>query len=426
VKYHIWTVGCQMNVADSRKLAAGLDRAGLSASAGPEGADLVVLNTCSVREHAEDRAIGQLGRLKRLRDRGQTMKIAVMGCMVGPRDDELQRRFPYVDAFARPQDFAPIMALAGIDDAGGEFWPSTFAQPDGVTAYVPVVHGCDKFCTYCIVPYRRGRERSRTIADIRNEVEHYCARGVREVTLLGQTVEAYGHDLPDAPDLGDLMRAIHDVGGLERIRFLTSYPKDMTPRIVDAVAELPKVCESFYIPVQAGHGAVLDRMRRGYTLAEYLETFDMVRARLPHAAMVTDIIVGFCGETEAEFRATYELLERLRFDKVHVAAYSPRPGTIAHRTMADDVPEAVKLERLHAIEQLEARISTEINRALLDTQQEVLVESRRDGRWNGRNRAGKLIHFEGEAEVGRLATVRIEHATAWSLQGTALPAPVPA
>ncbi|MGE5183334.1 MAG: MiaB/RimO family radical SAM methylthiotransferase [Acidobacteriota bacterium] len=379
-----------------------------------------------MREHAEDRAIGQLGRLKRLRDRSRSMKIAVMGCMVGPRDDDLRRRFPYVDAFARPQDFAPIMELAGIDDAGGEFWPATFAHPDGVTAYVPVVHGCDKFCTYCIVPYRRGRERSRTIADIRNEIEHYCARGVREVTLLGQTVEAYGHDLPDTPDLGDLMLAIHDVEGLERIRFLTSYPKDMTPRIVDAVAELPKVCESFYIPVQAGCDTLLERMRRGYTLAEYLATFEMVRARLSQAAMVTDIIVGFCGETEAEFRATYGLLERLRFDKVHVAAYSPRPGTIAHRTMADDVPEHVKLERLHAIEQLEARISTAINKALLDTQQEVLVESRREDRWNGRNRAGKLIHFEGAADIGRLATVRIEHATAWSLQGRALPAPVPA
>jgi tRNA-2-methylthio-N6-dimethylallyladenosine synthase len=426
VKYHIWTVGCQMNVADSRKLAAGLDRAGLSAVAAPEDADLVVLNTCSVREHAEDRAIGQLGRLKRLRERGQSVKIAIMGCMVGPRDDDLRRRFPYVDAFARPQDFAPIMGLAGVDDAGGEFWPSTFAQPDGVTAYVPVVHGCDKFCTYCIVPYRRGRERSRTIADIRNEVEHLCARGVREVTLLGQTVEAYGHDLPERPDLGDLMRATHDVPGLDRSRCLTSYPKDMTRRIVDAVAELPKVCESFYIPVQAGHDALLDRMRRGYTLDEYLATFEMVRTRLPQSAMITDVIVGFCGETDAEFRATYDLLERLRFDKVHVAAYSPRPGTIAHRTMEDDVPEHVKLERLHAIEQLEARISTEINRALLDTQQEVLVESRREGRWNGRNRTGKLIHFEGAAGVGRLVTVRIEHATAWSLQGTALPAPVPA
>ena len=438
MKYHIWTVGCQMNVADSRKLAAGLDRAGCDATDAIADADLVVLNTCSVREHAEDRAIGQLGRLKKMRSRGKDFKIAVMGCRVGVRDDDLRRRFPYVDAFARPQDFAPIMAIAGIENTGGEFWPTTFATPDAVTAFVPVVHGCDKFCTYCIVPYRRGREKSRTVDDIRNEVEHYCARGVREVTLLGQTVEAYGHDLepgsgardagsPDGrPDLGDLMRALHDVPGLERIRFLTSYPKDMTPRIIDAVAELPKVCENFNIPVQAGDDAVLERMRRGYTLAEYLEKFEMVKARIPHAAMVTDVIVGFCGETDAEFQHTYDLLERLRFDKVHVAAYSPRPGTIAHRTLADDVPADVKQQRLQAIEQLEARVSAEINRAFLDTEQQVLVEQRREGRWTGRNRAGKLVHFQGDAEAGATVTVRIEHTTAWSLQGTALPATVPA
>ncbi len=305
-------------------------------------------------------------------------------------------------------------------------WPTTFATPDAGTAYVPVVHGCDKFCTYCIVPYRRGRERSRTIADIRNEVEHYCARGVREITLLGQTVEAYGRDLPGTPDLGDLMRAVHDVPGLERVRFLTSYPKDMTARIVDAVAELPKVCENFNIPVQAGDDAVLERMRRGYTLAEYLEKFDLVKSRMPGAAMVTDVIVGFCGETDAEFANPHALLERLRFDKVHVAAYSPRPGTIAHRTMPDDVPAEVKQERLHAVEELEARVSMEINRGFLDTEQEVLVESRREGRWTGRNRLGKLIHFEGVAEPGQLVTVRIAHASAWSLQGTALPATVPA
>jgi tRNA-2-methylthio-N6-dimethylallyladenosine synthase len=456
-----------MNVADSHKLAAGLERAGLEAAAAPESADLVVLNTCSVREHAEDRAYGMLGKLRKQRKRGRDFKIAVMGCMVGPKHDGLAKRFPYVDAFARPQQYQPILDLIGIDDAGGEFWPMTYAKPDSVTAFVPVVHGCDKFCTYCIVPYRRGRERSRTIEDIRNEIEHYCTRGVREITLLGQTVEAYGRDFakhetsfPDridlidvsfaeeptmddgrrdteaafatydtphgGPDLGDLMRAIHDIAGLERIRFLTSYPKDMTPRIIDAVAELPKVCENFNIPVQSGDDAVLARMRRGYTLDEYLEKFELVRSKIPHAAMVTDIIVGFCGETDAEFRNTYDLLERLKFDKVHVAAYSPRPGTIAHRTLPDDVPAEVKQERLRAIEELETRVSFEINQRFLDSVERVLVESRREERWTGRNRLGKLVHFEGAASIGELVDVRIERATAWSLQGTALPAPVPA
>ncbi|MBF6599978.1 MAG: MiaB/RimO family radical SAM methylthiotransferase [Dehalococcoidia bacterium] len=433
-----------MNVADSRKLAAGLDRAGCTATDAAADADLVVLNTCAVRAHAEDRAIGQLGRLKRLRERGKDLRIAVMGCMVGARSDDLRRRFPYVDVFARPQDFAPILRVAGIDDGGGEFWPSTFAEPDAPTAFVPVIHGCDKFCTYCIVPYRRGREKSRTIAEIKLEVEHYCGRGVKEITLLGQTVEAFGRDLGAGrfvgadwceergasaarpPDLGDLMRAVHDIDGLERIRFLTSYPKDMTPRIIDAVAELPKVCENFNIPVQAGDDGVLARMRRGYTLAEYIDTFEMVKARIPAAAMVTDVIVGFCGETDAEFARTCELLERLRFDKVHVAAYSPRPGTIAHRTLADDVPAEVKQERVQAVERIEARISAEINAGLLDSEQDVLVEQRREGRWSGRNRLGKLVHFGGEAGIGQIARVRIERATAWSLQGRALPASVPA
>ncbi len=477
MKYHIWTVGCQMNVADSQKLAAGLDRAGLEAADAPESADLVVLNTCSVREHAEDRAYGMLGKLRKQRKRGREFKIAVMGCMVGPKHDALAKRFPYVDAFARPQQYQPIMDLIGIEDAGGEFWPTTYATPDSVTAFVPVVHGCDKFCTYCIVPYRRGRERSRTIDDIHNEIEHYCARGVREVTLLGQTVEAYGADLvagksavggrgfPDridlidvsgidspapvtmfgatgegarppvdviyptehgGPDLGDLMRAIHDIDGLERIRFLTSYPKDMTARIIDAVAELPKVCENFNIPVQSGDDDVLLRMRRGYTLDEYLEKFELVRSKIPHAAMVTDIIVGFCGETDAEFQNTYDLLARLKFDKVHVAAYSPRPGTIAHRMLADDVPADVKQERLHSIDELETRLSFEINQRFLDSVERVLVESRREDRWTGRNHLGKLVHFEGAANIGDMVDVRIERATAWSLQGTALPAPVPA
>jgi tRNA-2-methylthio-N6-dimethylallyladenosine synthase len=434
MKYHIWTVGCQMNVADSRKLAAGLDRAGLQAADAMDDADLVVLNTCAVREHAEDRAIGQLGRLKKERAKGRDFTIAVMGCMVGPRHDDLKRRFPHVDVFARPQEFSPILEAAGIDDAGGEFWPSTYAEPDAVTAFVPVVHGCDKFCTYCIVPYRRGRERSRTVEEIRTEVEHYCARGVREVTLLGQTVEAYGNDLTDdGRDLGDLMRAVADVPGLARIRFLTSYPKDMTRRIVEAVAGAPSVCENFNIPVQSGDDAVLARMRRGYSLDEYLEKFEMVRSIIPGAAMVTDVIVGFCGETEREFRNTYDLLERLRFDKVHVAAYSPRPGTIAHRTMTDDVPAEAKQERLQAIERLEARISAEINAAFLDSVQEVLVEKARDGHWTGRNRVGKLVHFAGDARahtvpahcIGELVNVRIERTTAWSLQGTALPATIP-
>jgi tRNA-2-methylthio-N6-dimethylallyladenosine synthase len=418
-RYHIWTEGCQMNVADSAKLAAGLDRFGWQATDGLESADLVVLNTCVVRERSELRAISKLGSLKAMKRKGADFRIVVMGCMVGPKDDDLRKRFPYVDHFARPQAFEGIFETLGLtDDSGGEFWPSTFGAPTGPTAYVPVIHGCDKFCTYCIVPYRRGRERSRPIDEVKEEVAHLVHAGVREVTLLGQTVEAYGKDLPDAPDLGDLMTKLHDLPNLARIRFLTSYPKDMTPKIVEAVRDLPKVCEFFNVPVQAGSDTVLERMRRGYKVGEYREKVGLIRSLMPAASITTDVIVGFCGETDAEFQETYDLLADIRFDKVHVAAYSPRPGTMAHRRMEDDVPPEVKKERLHAIEDLEEAVSTSLNARLDGTEQEVLVEGKRDGRWVGRTRSNKLVHFAGDAGIGETVTVRIDHASAWSLQGT--------
>jgi tRNA-2-methylthio-N6-dimethylallyladenosine synthase len=307
--------------------------------------------------------------------------------------------------------------MLGYDDLGGEFWPETFFEPESPAAFVPVIHGCDKFCTYCIVPYRRGREASRPLAEIKSEVAHLCARGVNEITLLGQTVEAYGHDLPEKTDLADLFEALHDIDGLKRIRFLTSYPKDMTDRIIRSVGELPKVCEYFNIPVQSGDDAVLERMRRGYTLADYWSVIDRIKKWVPNAAITTDLIVGFCGETEAEFENSVRLLEQVRFDKVHVAAYSVRPGTIAARKLEDDVPQPVKMERLHIVEALQERIATEINAELLGTVQEVLVESRKEGKWMGRNRQNKIVHFIGPAKKGDVTQVEIQHTSPWSLQG---------
>jgi tRNA-2-methylthio-N6-dimethylallyladenosine synthase len=419
MRYHIWTEGCQMNVADSLKLAAGLDRFGWQAVDAPEDSDLVVVNTCVVRESAEHRAISKLGSLNALKRKGHDFRIVVMGCMVGPNDKELRRRFPYVDHFARPQAFEGIFETIGLtDDTGGEFWPATFPTPTGPTAFVPVIHGCDKFCTYCIVPFRRGREASRPLREVVEEVAHLVHGGVREVTLLGQTVEAFGHDLPEKTDLADLMTAIHELPNLERIRFLTSYPKDMTPKIIEAVRDLPKVCEFFNIPVQHGSDAVLERMKRGYTLAEYHEKVDFIRQLMPEASITTDVIVGFCGETDAEFEETLQLLRDVRFDKVHVAAYSPRPGTYAHRRLADNVPAGVKKARLHAVEEVEGEISASINAAYEGRDEEVLVEGKRDGRWHGRTRSNKLVHFAGDAAVGDVVSVRIERATAWSLQGT--------
>ncbi|MEX0800600.1 MAG: tRNA (N6-isopentenyl adenosine(37)-C2)-methylthiotransferase MiaB [Dehalococcoidia bacterium] len=452
MRYHIWTEGCQMNEADSGKLAAGLARLGWQEAARAEDADLAVVNTCVVRQKAEDRAAGYLGRLRQLKDSregdsdGRSLQIAVMGCMVGPRTDDLRARFPYVDVWARPQSFEVVLRhLVPESDLGGEFWPDTFPRPKGPTAFVPVVHGCNKFCTYCIVPYRRGRERSRPIDDVAREVASHCANGVREVTLLGQTVEAYGKDLETKPDLAGLFAAIHDTPGLERIRFLTSYPRDMTERIVRAVADLPRVCEHFNIPVQAADNDVLAAMRRGYTIEEYRDCVALIHDAVPGASLSTDVIVGFCGETEAQFQRTLDLLAEIRFDKVHVAAYSPRPGTIAWRHMEDDVPQDEKMRRLHAVEALQERIATEINAALVGTTQEVLVEGEKEGILTGRARSNKLVHFRaaaspsplnvgrglqtpagvGRPRLGDTITVRVTGSSPWSLRGERVPAVEP-
>jgi tRNA-2-methylthio-N6-dimethylallyladenosine synthase len=441
MRYHIWTEGCQMNEADSQKLASGLAKLGWEAAVKPEQADLAVVNTCVVRQKAEDRAASYLGHLRKLKgEREGQMQIAVMGCLVGPRTDDLRARFPYVDVWARPQSFEVVLRhVLPEADLGGEFWPDTFPEPTGPTAFVPVIHGCNKFCTYCIVPYRRGRERSRTVEDIAREVASLCAKGVREVTLLGQTVEAYGKDLPEndggrRPDLADLFAAIHETPGLERIRFLTSYPRDMTERIIRSVSELPKVCEHFNIPLQAGDDEVLAQMRRGYTIGEYVEWVHRIREIVPDASLSTDVIVGFCGESEAQFEATLRVLEELRFDKVHVAAYSPRPGTIAWRHMEDTVPQEEKMRRLHVVEALQESIATEINTTYLDTMQAVLMEGEKAGEdgatvFTGRNRANKLVHFrmpevEPDEErqrpaPGQMITVLVTRTTPWSLQGEA-------
>ena len=443
--FHIWTLGCQMNQADSLKLAAGLEGLGYRAVDEDTTADLVVINTCSVRQHAEDRAYSRLGLLRKRRLAGGEFKLAVMGCMVGPKTDDLRKRFPYVDVWARPQEFDGILQVAGdyrdvsegelgalLDDARSDdtasfkMAPGTYGLPKGPTAYVPVIHGCDKFCTYCIVPLRRGREDSRPAADILDEVRFLADHGVREVTLLGQTVEAYGHDLdaaPDGsrPDLATLFEGIDRIDGITRVRFLTSYPKDMTDRIIDAVADQPKVCEHFNIPVQSGSESMLDRMRRGYTVAMFEERVARIRSRMPDAAIVTDVIVGCPGETEQEFADTVALLERTEFGIIHVAAYSPRPGTYAARNMPDDVPLAVKKERLQVVEQIHAASSARINQALLGREVEVLVEQDEQGRSTGRTRQGQLVHFDTPPfrapRLGELATIEISQVTPWSLQG---------
>lgn len=426
--FYIWTIGCQMNKADSERLGSALEQLGLSPVDNAKAADVIVLNSCVVRQGAENKVVGNLWMVNPLKKKRPDRVLALMGCMVGPRTDELEKRFPDVDLFMQPQKFEPLLELVGerkgLDWEGcvGSLAPS---HPD-VTCYVPIIHGCDLMCTFCIIPYRRGRQVSRPVDEVAREVELLVNRGVREVTVLGQTVDAYGYDLPDKPDLSLLLSRLNDIEDLDRIRFLTSHPSYMDDRIIQAVADLPKVCEHINLPVQAGNDEVLQNMRRPYTRDAYRELVGRIRDTIPGVSMSTDIIVGFPGETEEQFRQTMELVAELKFDKVHCAAYSTRPGTVAHRTMQDDVPAEVKDRRMKELDSLQEGILRETNSVLAGQQLEVLVEGRKRGKWQGRTRTDKLVFFtEGEEEgcatdlVGRLIRVDIEQTSPWALQGTA-------
>ena len=409
-----------MNKADSERLESALGQMGLSSIESPDDADVIVLNSCVVRQSAEDKVVGMLSRLKPLKRQDPDRVVALMGCMVGPKTAPLEKRFPYVDVFMRPQQYEPLIDLLGermgIDPEG---CIGPLAARAEVATYVPIIHGCDKFCSFCIIPYRRGREISRPVDDIVREAQLLAQRGVKEVTLLGQNVDSYGHDLPERPDLGDLLGAVNDVDGLDRIRFLTSHPNDMSDRIIDAVAGLDKVCEHINLPIQAGDDDILAKMRRGYTNEEYRNLVDRIRNRIPNVSMSTDLIVGFAGETEAQFERTVQLVRDVRFDKVHAAAYSTRAGTIAARTMEDDVPQEEKKDRLKIIEELQEDIVTEINERMRGQTVEVLVEGRKRGRWFGRNRNDKLVFLDhSEDQTGELVDVRIDKTGPWSLGGT--------
>ena len=419
--YYLWTIGCQMNTADSERLGAALEQLGIEPVEKAADADIIVLNSCVVRQGAEDKVVSNLAWMAPLKKDQPERIVALMGCMVGPKSDELARRFPYVDVFMRPQQYEPLLELVGERlgvDWEGCVGPLTPVRPD-VTCHVPIIHGCDMMCTFCIIPYRRGRQVSRPVEEVAQEVETLASRGVKEVTLLGQTVDAYGHDLPEDPSLADLLTRLNDIDGIERIRFLTSHPKFMTQEIVQAVADLPKVCEHINLPVQAGDDRILDQMRRQYNRAEYVDLVGRIRETVPEVAITTDIIVGFPGETEDQFQQTLDLLSDLRLDKVHCAAYSTRPGTIASRTMDDAIPDAEKTGRRQRVERLQEEIQTEINAGLVGRYQEILVEGRKKGKWQGRTRSNKLVFFEDEAyHLGNLVNLKIHRSGPWSLQGS--------
>lgn len=510
-RFWVWTLGCQMNRSDSEEMAGRLLAAGCAEAAAIEAADLVVINTCAIREAAEAKVIGRQGALAALKAARPGLRIVLAGCAVRERDRSgLRRRFPAVDLFLRPDEEPELVERLGLASAQAPVGAvartaattlvnrvevsaadhlavsraeaiatGAIARSSAVSAWLPIIYGCDKACTYCIVPFSRGPERSRPFDEVVAEARALAADGYREVTLLGQNVNSYGHDLPaearfahvaeertvgrrieraSRPDLAELIRAIdalRDGAGrpaLPRLRFVTSHPWDLSDRLIAAMAECPSVCEALHLPVQSGDDGVLRRMGRQYTVAHYLERLARIRVAVPTIAMSTDVIVGFCGETDAEHEATLRLLETVRFDGVFAAAYSVRPGTPAAR-LPDDVPGSVKRERLNRLLALQEAIGFARNRERIGSSSSVLVDGvarprthaheddtggRRVGPpgalagrdplagplppgWvhlSGRSRENRLVHLPGPADlVGRVLDVRIAGAGPYSLRG---------
>jgi tRNA-2-methylthio-N6-dimethylallyladenosine synthase len=424
-RFFIWTIGCQMNEADSAKVAAMLQEVGYEPAGSENEADIVVLNSCVVRQAAEDKVTGKLNSLVRLKRDRPEVPVVLTGCMVTKQQEKLKETFPHVDLFFDPSDFDKLQQvvpeLSELEDDLQQlphyYLPQQEPGTAAVTAYIPIIYGCNFLCSYCIVPYRRGKETSRPLDEIVREVERVVATGVREVTLLGQTVNAWGHDLADHPNLSQLLRAVDAVPGLERLRYLTSHPKYMTDELIDTMGELGTICEHMNLPVQAGDNEVLRRMRRTYTRDLWMERIAYTRERMPGVTVATDIIVGFPGESDEQFMQTYDMLERTRVDKVHLAMYSPRPGTLSAR-WDDDIPHAEKLRRHQELEKLQERIATEINSDRLGQTYDVLVEGTSRGRWTGRTRGNTLVHFDDDRELtGKLVDVRITRTSPWFLMG---------
>ena len=443
-EYWITTFGCQMNKADSERMAGILEAMGYRAGQDEHSADLVLYNTCSIRDNAEQKVYSYLGRQAQRKRTNPHLTLVVAGCVAQQEGESLLRRVPELDLVMGPQHANRLESLLNRVESGQQVVATdehqilediTTARRDSrVCAWVNVIYGCNERCTYCVVPAVRGREQSRLPGAIRLEMEGLAARGYREVTLLGQNIDAYGRDLPGITPQGrrqhtltDLLREVHEVEGIERLRFATSHPRYFTDRLIDACAELPKVCEHFHIPFQSGDNEVLKAMARGYSIERYRRILERIRERMPDASISADVIVGFPGESDAQFRRTVALVEELGFDLVNTAAYSPRPNTPA-ADWPNQLPEAVKVERLAELNAVVAATAQQRSDRFVGRLEQVLVEGinpRDPLQLMGRTRSNRLTFFAAEAEgrhrwgVGDLVPVRIATARPFSLSGQA-------
>lgn len=434
-QYYTVTYGCQMNESDTERINGQLAELGYTEAPSMEEADIVILNTCSIRQNAEEKVYGKIGEIKRMKEKNPDLLVGIMGCMAQENKGKLISRMPIIDFVLGPyhihdlkdvvteelQERQHVVRTQMNPERVKDYSELRAARKSHIFAWVPIMQGCNKFCTYCIVPYVRGRQTSRTVEDIVREVRGLAAEGYKEITLLGQNVNSYGLDFRDGTDFGTLIRALDKVDGIERVRYMTSHPRDMTFDMVDAMADSPKVARQMHLPVQHGDNEMLRRMNRGYTIEHFMELLAYVRKRMPDITVTTDLITGFPGETEEMHQATLRLLREAQFDSAYTFIYSPRQGTPAAR-MEDQIDDTVKHRRLQELMNVQNEISLAKNRAMEGQVYPIIVEGatkQDDNNWYGRTSGNKRIIFPKEEglAVGDLRKALVEQGQTWVLKG---------
>lgn len=434
--YYIFNYGCQMNASDTEHYAGQLEELGYILAEDFHTADVIIVNTCCVRESAEKKIAGKIGELKNVKTKNPEVVICVAGCMAQKDGEKLLKKHPQVDLLlgtAYVNDFKNILTDYLADRKGALYTDLTIHQSEfegkmvrqsPFSAWIPIMYGCNNFCTYCIVPYVRGRERSRAIENIVAEIEQAVKEGYKEFTLLGQNVNSYGKDFGEKDAFAKLLRRVNEIEGVERVRYMTSHPRDMNEEVIKAVAECEHVCENFHVPFQAGSDEILRKMNRGYTREKYLELIKMIRSYVPDAAITTDIIVGFPGETEQNFEDTLALVQEVGFDAAFTFIYSKRSGTPAAK-MEGQVPLDVKKDRLNRLMEVQNLSSLHRNEEMLGKVVEVLAEgpSRNPAVWTGRTRTNKIVLWPVEGKVyqpGDKVMVKVDTAQTWLVKGKAV------